>query len=149
MLLKEKVDLVLAKGQTPLEGRWNNTDHKVMIQWYKRDGDKALPRKKDGLFLRYREKHTRVPDTKKSATTTETTTIVTRAMACPVAVGPNPKHISALAPTLIDWGIDEAPFDVGIHLDMDAPARPLYHVDCENDDSSSDDDSIFVHLSRD
>jgi hypothetical protein len=32
ILLKEKVDLVLAKGQSPTEGKWNNTDLKVMIQ---------------------------------------------------------------------------------------------------------------------
>jgi hypothetical protein len=54
--------LVLAKGQTSLEGRWNNTDLKVMIQWYKRDGDKAMPKNKDGLLLRYQETHTRVVD---------------------------------------------------------------------------------------
>jgi hypothetical protein len=53
ILLKEKVGMVLAKGQTPLEGRWNNTDLNVMIQCYKRDGDKVMPNKKDGLLLRY------------------------------------------------------------------------------------------------
>jgi hypothetical protein len=58
-MLKEKVDLVLAKGQAPSEGRWKNTELKVMIQWYKRDGDKAMSKNKDGLLLRYRETHTR------------------------------------------------------------------------------------------
>jgi hypothetical protein len=241
-MLKEKVDLVLAKGQAPTEGKWNNTDLKVMIQWYKRDGDKAMSKNKDGLLLRYRETHTRVVDdtstypredmeaavalaaaattvatthslprlsaiiahsalpvparsgtarssttqssalalkrfalatagdpaashaapapatttlgtntnAKANATTTDTTTIVTRAMASPAAVGRNPKQSPALAPQL-DWGIlDDAPFDVGIDIDLNAPARPLCNVDCDDDDnSSSDDDSIFVDLSRD
>jgi hypothetical protein len=81
---------------------------------------------------------------KANATTTDTT-----AMASPAAVGRNPKQIPAPAPQL-DWCIDDAPFDVGIHLDLDAPARPLCNVDCDDDDdSSSDDDSIFVDLSRD
>jgi hypothetical protein len=38
---------------------------------------------------------------------------------------------------------------MGIHLDMDAPDRSLCHMDCDNNDSSSDDDSIFVDLLRD
>jgi hypothetical protein len=33
MMLKEKVDLVLAKVATPSEGKWNNTDLKFKIQW--------------------------------------------------------------------------------------------------------------------
>jgi hypothetical protein len=53
ILLKDKVDVVLAKGQAPTEGKWNDTDLKVMIQWYKRDGDKAMPKNKDCLLLRY------------------------------------------------------------------------------------------------
>jgi hypothetical protein len=53
------------------------------------------------------------------------------------------------AASSLDWGIDEAPLDVGVHLDMDYPDRPLCHIDCENDESSSDDDSIFVDFSRD
>jgi hypothetical protein len=241
ILLKEKVDFVLAKGQAPTEDKWNNTELKVMIQWYKRDGDKAVPKNKDGLLLRYRETHTSVvnntptyphedvesavalaaaattvvtthphprlsatttrpalpgparsgttrssttqssalalkwlalaadgnpaashadhaPATKISvtntntnanATTTDTTAIVTRAMASPAAVGRNLKQSPALAPQL-NWGIYDAPFDVGIHLDLDAPARPLCNVDCyDDDDSSSDDDSSFVDLLRD
>jgi hypothetical protein len=31
-----------------------------MIQWFKRDGDKAMPKNKEGLLLHYRETHTRV-----------------------------------------------------------------------------------------
>jgi hypothetical protein len=58
--LKTKVDAVLAKGATPETGKWNNYDLKVMIQWFKRDGDKAMPKNKEGLLLRYRETHTRV-----------------------------------------------------------------------------------------
>jgi hypothetical protein len=41
--LKSKVDAVLAKGATPETGKWNNHDLKVMIQWFKRDGDKSMP----------------------------------------------------------------------------------------------------------
>jgi hypothetical protein len=50
--------LVLAKGATPAEGNWNNNDPKVMIQWFKHDGDRATPKNKDGLLLWYRETHT-------------------------------------------------------------------------------------------
>jgi hypothetical protein len=84
-----------------------------------------------------------------NSTTSDTTTIITRAMASPATVGRNPKQIPALEPQL-DWDIDDAPFDVGIHLNLDTPSRPLCNVDCDNDDNiSSDDDSIFVDLSRD
>jgi hypothetical protein len=44
ILLKDKVDLVLWKGPTPAEGKLNNTDLKVRIQWFKRNGDKAMPK---------------------------------------------------------------------------------------------------------
>jgi hypothetical protein len=54
------VDAVLAKGVTPETGKWNNHDLKVMIQWFKRNGDKSIPKNKEGLLLRYRETHTRV-----------------------------------------------------------------------------------------
>jgi hypothetical protein len=54
------VDAVLAKGATPGTGKWNNNDLKVMIQWFKRDGDKAMPKNKEGVLLRYRETHIRV-----------------------------------------------------------------------------------------
>jgi hypothetical protein len=57
--LKKKVDAVLAKGATPEAGKWNNGDIKVMIQWFKRDGDKSMPKNKEGL-LQYCETHTRV-----------------------------------------------------------------------------------------
>jgi hypothetical protein len=49
--LKDKVDMVLAKGETPEAGKWNNTDMKVMIQWFKREGGKAMSKSKDGLLL--------------------------------------------------------------------------------------------------
>jgi hypothetical protein len=62
ILLKDKVGLVLGKGSTPAAGKWNNTDLKVMIQWFKRDGDNAMPKKKEGLLLRYRKTHTCVVD---------------------------------------------------------------------------------------
>jgi hypothetical protein len=58
--LKANVDSVLAKGATPETGKWNNHDLKVMTQWFKRDGDKAMPKNKEGLFMRYRVTHTRV-----------------------------------------------------------------------------------------
>jgi hypothetical protein len=62
ILLKDKVELVLGKGATLAAGKWNNTDLKVMIQWFKRDGDKDMPKSKEGFILRYRETHTHVVD---------------------------------------------------------------------------------------
>jgi hypothetical protein len=55
--LKEKVDM-LAKRATSKAGKLNNYDLKVMIQWLKCDGDKAMPNNKEGLLLCYRETHT-------------------------------------------------------------------------------------------
>jgi hypothetical protein len=52
-MLKDKVDLLLRKGPTPAAGKWNNTDLKVMIQWFKRDGYKAMSKNKEGLLLRF------------------------------------------------------------------------------------------------
>jgi hypothetical protein len=54
------VDAVLSKGATHETGKWNNHDLKVMIQWFKRDGDKVMPKNMEGLLLRYRETHTHV-----------------------------------------------------------------------------------------
>jgi hypothetical protein len=56
----------------------------------------------------------------------------------------------ALPPDL-DWDDCDAPFDVGIQLDFHAPAKPLCPLDSDNNElsSSSDDDSIFIDLSRD
>jgi hypothetical protein len=46
----------------------------------------------------------------------------------------------------IDWS--EAPFDIGIHLDLNAPSMSLCEMDSDDDnESSSDDDSIFIDLS--
>jgi hypothetical protein len=53
--LKGKVDVVLSKGPTPIEGKWKNQDLKFMIHWYKRVGDMAMPKNKEGLLLRHRE----------------------------------------------------------------------------------------------
>jgi hypothetical protein len=53
-MLKDKVDLVLGKGTTPPESKRNNTDLKAMIQWFKRDVDKVMPKNKEGLLFRYR-----------------------------------------------------------------------------------------------
>lgn len=52
--LKDKVGMVLARDETPEAGTWNNTDRKVMIQCFKREGDTAMPKNKDGLLIRYR-----------------------------------------------------------------------------------------------
>jgi hypothetical protein len=46
-ILKEKVVVLLAKGATPAEGKWINTDLNVMIRWYKRDGDKSIRQNKE------------------------------------------------------------------------------------------------------
>jgi hypothetical protein len=46
----------------------------------------------------------------------------------------------------LDWG-EVDPFGVGAHLNMEAPALPLCFV--SEDESCSDDDSVFVDLSRD
>jgi hypothetical protein len=53
---------VLAKGVTPAEGNLNNTDIKVTIKCYKHDRDKAMPKNKEGLILRYCEIYTRFVD---------------------------------------------------------------------------------------
>jgi hypothetical protein len=46
----------------------------------------------------------------------------------------------------LDWG-EVNTFDVGAHLNMDVPALPL--CSASEDKSCSDDDSVFVDLSRD
>jgi hypothetical protein len=53
-------------------------------------------------------------------------------------------------PPALDWDDDDAPFDVGIQLDFHAPAKPLCPLESGNNDASisSDDDSIFIDLSR-
>jgi hypothetical protein len=58
--LKEKVEHVHRKGRDPHAGKWNNLDLKVMIQWYKRDGDGAMAKNKEGLLLRNRDTRGRV-----------------------------------------------------------------------------------------
>jgi hypothetical protein len=54
-------------------------------------------------------------------------------------------------PPALDWDDCDAPFDMGIKLDFHAPAKPLCTLDSDNDDvsSRSDEDSIFIDLSRD
>jgi hypothetical protein len=52
------VDMMLVKGASPAEGKWNNNDLKVRIQCFKRYCDKAMPKNKDGFLLRYLETHT-------------------------------------------------------------------------------------------
>jgi hypothetical protein len=45
----------LAKGETPDVDKLNNTDLKVMVHWFKWNGDKAMSKNKYGLLLRYCE----------------------------------------------------------------------------------------------
>jgi hypothetical protein len=197
--LKEKVDAVLAKGATPESGKWKKHDLKVMIQWFKRDGDKAMPKNKEGLLLRYRKTHTHVVqgtyphEAAASASASHSVpsqpscntfavaadgfqaapyiaptvvTITTAGVAIAVesaavdsdlahgatsAVDSDLAHgtTSDLQPNApskaspLDWD-EEAPFDFGVQLTMD---DPLFGV--ESEDESSDNDSIFVDLSRD
>jgi hypothetical protein len=56
----------------------------------------------------------------------------------------------ALPPDLY-WDDCDATFDVCIQLDFHAPAKPSCPLDSDNDgaSSSSDDDYIFINLSRD
>jgi hypothetical protein len=51
--LKYKVDMMPATGDIQEKGNWNNTDLKVMIQWFKWDGDKAMPQNKNDFLLCY------------------------------------------------------------------------------------------------
>jgi hypothetical protein len=63
-----------------------------------------------------------------------------------VALNQNPNPIPPPAHPL-DWYDD--PFDVGIHLEMEAHHMSLCHDENESENSSDDyDDSIFVDLSR-
>jgi hypothetical protein len=47
-------------GSTPEAGWWNIHDLKVVIQCCNHDGDKSMPKNKEGLLLRYRETHTHI-----------------------------------------------------------------------------------------
>jgi hypothetical protein len=49
--LKEKVEHVLQKGPAPQAGKWNNNDLKAMLQWYKRSGDRPMPKKRKACVL--------------------------------------------------------------------------------------------------
>jgi hypothetical protein len=53
----------LSKGLTPEEGKWNNQDLKLTIQWYTSSGHTAMPKNKEGLILRYRETCCRIVPT--------------------------------------------------------------------------------------
>jgi hypothetical protein len=190
---------LLEKGATPEAGKWNNHDLKVMIQWFKRDGDKSMPKNKEGLLLCYRKTHTRVvqatypyeaaasvsashyvpsqPSCKTFAVAAAgfqaapyisptVITIATAGVAIDVesaVVDSDLAHgatstvdyvlahgaTSDLQPNFplntssLDWD-EEAPFDVAVQITM---SDPLCGV--ESEDESSDDDTIFVDLSRD
>jgi hypothetical protein len=56
--LGEKVDVLLVKGSTPEAVKLNNYDLKVMIPWFKHDGNTYTPKNKEGLLLRSSETHT-------------------------------------------------------------------------------------------
>jgi hypothetical protein len=197
-------------------GKWNNHDLKVMIQWFKCDGDKAMPKNKEGLLLRHRKTHTRVvhgdigtypyedvaaavADASRfafsSTSQQNTKAFAVAAAGYQAAVRvPPPNHVAlsvaatntsivaaagAIAvdsatstavgaivvdsvPTVptsdcqqnaapsnappLDWG-EVNPFDVGAHLNMEAPALSLCFA--SEDESCSDDDSVFVDLSLD
>jgi hypothetical protein len=195
--LKAKVDAVLAEGATPETGKWNNHDLKVMIQWFKRYGDKAMPKNKEGLLLRYRETHTRVvhgdrgvylhedstkafseasagcqaaahvpPPTHVSPSVAATNTSIVAAFGAIAVDSATTTAVGAIvvdsAPTVptsdcqqndapsnappLDWG-ELNPFDVGAHFNMEVPALPLCFA--SEDESCSDDDSVFLNLSRD
>jgi hypothetical protein len=171
-----------------------------MIQWFKRDGDKAMPKRKEGLLLCYRETHTRVvhgdrgaylyeditkafaeaaagfqaaarvpPPTNVAPSVAATNTSIVAAAgaiavdsATTTAVGAVGAIVVDSAPTVstsdcqqnaapsnsppLDW-VEVNPFDVGAHLNMEVPALPLCFA--SKDESCSDDDSVFVDLSRD
>jgi hypothetical protein len=59
-VVKSKGGCGAGKRSHTRTGKWNNHDLKVMIQWFKRDGDKAMPKNKEDLLLCYRETHTRI-----------------------------------------------------------------------------------------
>jgi hypothetical protein len=65
--------------------------------------------------------------------------IVAVAAATAIIENPNPPHVPPL--DCSDAPFDNHPFNIGIHLDMEAPAMPLCHD--EGKRSSDDDDSIF------
>jgi hypothetical protein len=200
------VGVVLAKGAISQAGKWNNHDLKIMIQWFKRNGDKAMPKNKEGLLLCYRKTHTRVvqetyPDEDVAATVAASVSASASCYVTSQASQPNCKTFSAaaagfqadtyVAPTFVtiatnvddvtiavdsdlagvvividpalvrgaptsdlqpntpsnasplDW-VEEAPFDVGVQLTMNAPLCGI-----ESEYGVSDDDSIFVDLLRD
>jgi hypothetical protein len=170
-----------------------------LIKWFKHDGDKAMPKSKEGLLLRYRETHTRVVHGDRGAYLHED---ITKAFAeatagCQAdAHMPPPTHVAPSvaaantsivaaagaiafdsatstttatgaivvdsAPTVptsdcqqnttpsnappLYWG-EVNPFDVGTHLNMEVPALPLCFA--SEDESCSDDNSVFLDLSRD
>jgi hypothetical protein len=68
-----------------------------MIQWFKRDGDKAMPKNKEGLLLRYRKTHTRVVHGDRGAYLHEDSTkaFAEATAGCQVAVHvPPPTHVA-------------------------------------------------------
>jgi hypothetical protein len=168
-----------------------------MTQWFKRYGDKAMPKNNKGFLLRYCETHTRVVHGDRGAYLHEDSTkaFAEAAAGCQDAAHvPPPTHVSSSvadtntsivdaagaiavdsatitavgaivvdsAPTVptsdcqqnaapsndppLDWG-EVNTFDVGAHLNMEVPALQLCFT--RENESCSDDDSVFVDLSRD
>jgi hypothetical protein len=104
--LKEKVEDVIQKWPDPRAGKWNNHDLKVMIQWYKRADDGAMPKNKEGLLLRYRKTCGRVmpgsyvPITIATATSTPMASPSRSCVHSTTTTNLNPKNFTAavLAP---------------------------------------------------
>jgi hypothetical protein len=147
--LKAKVDAVLAKGATPETGKWNNHDLTVMIQWFKSDADKAMPKNKEGLLLRYCETHTHVVHGERGAYLHEDSTkaFAEEAAGCQAAVHVSPPtHVALVAATntsivtaagaiAVDSATTTAVGAVGAIVVDSAPTVPT--SDCQQNDAPS------------
>jgi hypothetical protein len=117
--LKDKVDMVLAKSETPEADKWNKNDLKFMIQWFKWEGDKAMTKNKDGLLLRYRETCTRVvasvtycDDNEEAIVNASTVAPVIHVVVstvAPVGGATAAAVATAVAPTIVIWSLTRPP----------------------------------------
>jgi hypothetical protein len=109
--LKGKVDVVLSKGPRSEKSKCNNQDLKVVIKWYKRAGDMAMPKNKEGLLLSYLETCGHVVTYKDPGFTdvdprprqgNPNSTVTTHKNFAAAALEEGPSNIApALAPTLV------------------------------------------------
>jgi hypothetical protein len=112
--LKEKVEDVIQKWPYPQAGKWNNHDLKVMIQWYKRDGEGAIPKNKEGLLLRYHETCGRVmlgsyvPITLATATSTPMDSACLSCVHSTTTTTSNPNNFSSAVLAPIPGAIEPA-----------------------------------------